>query len=486
VNFLVFLFFGLCFSSAFAVDFNELLWQYSPRLFTTDKEFSPPIAVEDMLSQSYIIDNETKTAVRDESGQLVVPTLENLYSYDDERYNIKLKVTYTRMFGDSNRENYNNARPVVYARAVEVPEEELIALQYFFFYAGSHTGRMLLPIQLKWHEGDTEYAQVILNSKTLKPIGASSSIHYYGESVFWEDVIKSADGRPHMYVAKHSHATYFTPSGWRGHQAMTGNLGFGGQYMLSVATVWDVTAEDREVNYELRIPMENHPVFTWKGRWGGKDRIAPEDDSARTFDLGPQSFAYRDAMSEKLSMWANPAGFFYFYLHPSAMYQKFLLSLREIKDKDVMEEIIALVTLVGRLRTRVEYYLHFAESELELEKQAILAEAVPFVVFSQSQGLVDRIWGSGKDKIGSREFADIVSKLSKKKMQMLLNAIRNQGLHLEYNLQNPLDLYRIPAGDLIEILRTLTGLEAEKIQEIYWSSWTGWGERNPRISDALY
>lgn len=129
-------------------------------------------------------------------------------------------------------------------------------------------------MQLAWHEGDTEFAQIMLNRSTLKPVGASVSIHFYGQSEQRSKLLMGEDGRIKTYVAQKSHATYLAPAKDRGHQAMVGNLGFGGDLMVSLKTVWDPAREDREVDYELQIPQRDSMVFHWKGKWGGARKIS--------------------------------------------------------------------------------------------------------------------------------------------------------------------------------------------------------------------
>ncbi|MBT3784679.1 hypothetical protein HOF92_06855, partial [bacterium] len=332
--------------------YQELLNEYRPHLFATAKEFSPPVAVESMLDHGYLVDLETEEVVLGANQKPLKLNQETLKRYNEEKYAVKLHTDYTRLYGDSHEENFNNSQPVVYARAVEDPEEHVLALQYFFFYAGSYTGKLIIPIQMKWHEGDTEYAQILLNSETLQPIGATSSIHYYGKSKSWDKLLRSEDGRVKMFIAQHSHATYFTPSGRRGHQAMVGNLGFGGELIVSLKTVWDVCKEEREIDYELIIPDQDSMVFQWKGRWGAKKKYLDEDHSAKSRELGPRSFAYRNALSDKLSMWESPALFAYFYYHPSQLYQKLVMATKKIEDKEVLEDIYDLMVGVGRMRAR--------------------------------------------------------------------------------------------------------------------------------------
>ncbi len=457
-------------SIAFGADYNELLHKYRPHLYTTKKEFSPPIAVETMLEQSYLVDRETSTVIKGEDGRPLKPTLESLAKYNEEKYAVKLWSDYTELLGSSKKENYEKTPSVVYARAVEVPEDRILALQYFFFYAGSYTGKLIVGAQLPWHEGDTEYAQIILDLKTLEPIGASSSIHYYGISKRWDELLFGEDGRVKMYVAQHSHATYFTPSKWPGHQAMEGNLGFGGNLMLSLRTVWDYCREDREVDYELRPLADDDLVFTWKGRWGGKDKCHPMDVSLKAREPGPVSFAYRNAMSDRLSMFKNPSFFYYFYFLPSAFYQKMLLSIKKVENSAIRDEMYDLIFRIGRLRAKVDYTLKTKHAELNAWQKMALAEATPFVVLTMTQEKVAAIYQFGKDELGISTFQKLMKKIAEQNIDQMMEHLSDKKLDIHEVEDNPLNLYALAPERLLSILATLTCLPPEQIVDIFKES----------------
>ena len=458
------------FSVSQAAKHEDLLRKYRPHIYTTKKEFSPPIGVETMLEQSYLVDTETSTVIKGADGRPLKPTLENLAQYNEEKYAVKMWADYTELLGRSKAENYAKSPAVVYARAVEVPEDRILALQYFFFYAGSYTGKLIVGAQLPWHEGDTEYAQIVLDSKTLEPIGASSSIHYYGISKRWDELLFGEDGRVKMYVAQYSHATYFSPSRWPGHQAMEGNLGFGGNLMLSLRTVWDYCREDREVDYELRPLEENSLVFTWKGRWGGKDKLHPADVSLKAREPGPVSSAYRNAMSEKLSMYNNPAYFYYFYFLPSAFYQKMLLTIKKVDNPDVRDEMYDLVFRIGRLRAKVDYTLKTRYAFLNAWQKMCLAEATPFVVLSMTQEKVAAIYQFGKDKVGISTFQKLMRKIAEQNIDQMMDHLEDKNLDIHEVEENPLNLYALAPERLLSMLATVTGLEEQQVVDIFKES----------------
>ena len=457
-------------SVSFAAKHEDLLRKYRPHLYTTKKEFSPPIGVETMLENSYLVDTGTSTIINGDDGQPLKPTLENLREYNEEKYAVKLLSEYTELLGKSKAENYEKTPAVVYARAVEVPEDKILALQYFFFYAGSYTGKLIVGAQLPWHEGDTEYAQIVLDLNTLEPIGASSSIHYYGISKRWDELRFGDDGRVKMYVAQHSHATYFSPSKWPGHQAMEGNLGFGGNLMVSLRTVWDYCREDREVDYELRPLNDDHLVFTWKGRWGGKEKLHPSDDSLKAHEPGPVSFAYRNAMSDKLSMFNHPSFFYYFYFLPSAFYQKMLLSIKKVENSSIRDEMYDLVFRIGRLRAKVDTTLETKHVDLNAWQKMVLSEATPFVVLSMTQEKVEAIYQFGKDELGVTTFQKLMRKIAEQNIDQMMDHLENKNLDIHEVEDNPLNLYALAPERLLSILATVTCLEPNQIVEIYKES----------------
>jgi hypothetical protein len=460
--------------------FQDLLNQYKPHLFATFAEFSPPVEVESMLDNGYLVNLKTAEVVRDQKGDLLGLTQEVLRQYNHEDYAVKLLKDYTRLYGDTKKQNFSNSHPVVYARAVKIPSEHILALQYFFFYPGSYTGKLLIPLQMKWHEGDTEYAQILLNSQTLQPIGATSSIHYYGYSLGWNQTRKAEDGRIKMYIAQHSHATYFSPSKGRGHQAMVGNLGFGGDLIVSLKTVWDVCKEDQEIHYKLLVPAEDSMVFKWKGRWGAKKHYVEQDEGAKSRELGPRSFAFRNSLSERLSMWQEPAKFAFFYYHPSELYQRLILATREIREPVIMEKIYDLMQAVGRLRAQVDYTLMMRDSEFTEAEKRIIAEATPFVVFAKRQAQLQGIYAAGQKEIGAFNFRKIVRTIAKKQMKILNQDIQNSGINVGSILDEPLDLFTISSSKLAIILASITGISRDRLYQIYK------GSSKTRIGDVLY
>ncbi|MCO4782101.1 MAG: hypothetical protein KC646_07210 [Candidatus Cloacimonetes bacterium] len=459
---------------------NDLLHQHRPHLFATKNEFSPPIAVEDMMRFSYLVNLDTNEVIRDENGEPEIVTMELLAKHNESYFAIKLKKDYTELFGRTNKQNYKNSKPVVYARIKHVPEEKVLALQYFFFYAGSYLAKALIPVQLKWHEGDTEYAQILIHQNSLKVIGGSSSIHYYGQSLPSDQLLRGEDGRVKMYIAQHSHATYFMPSTGKGHQSMMGNLGFGGDNIFSLKTVYDVTKEDQAIDYDLRILSDEDLVFTWKGRWGAKKRLLKEDKSAKAFELGPNSFGLRNAMSESLSMFKDPVRFFYFYYYPSKMYQKLMLSLKKIKDEELLNEMIELVAAIGKSRASIDAYLRDNQDDLSADQKMILSEVTPLVTLAYSQDRLDKIRAMGHKNLGVKAYNQLIKHLRSNQVKIIMKAMQSKNIKFNQKWGAAKDIYRLKKSDLMKFIVKLTGLDAKTVYHIYLDA------HSTQIGDTLY
>jgi hypothetical protein len=114
----------------------------------------------------------------------------------------------------------------------------LVWLQYWLWWL--HNPKMYG--RTGQHEGDWEMAQVAYAGDT--PICVTLSQHHSGQGVMWWDV-EVRDGRPVVYVARDSHANYFTP--------VHGHI--------------DVADGKGEVLADLPW-RELGPWRGWKGRWG--------------------------------------------------------------------------------------------------------------------------------------------------------------------------------------------------------------------------
>ena len=86
-------------------------------------------------------------------------------------------------------------------------------LQYWLFYEDNFWSLPALPFGTVWqaHEGDWEVVQVVLDDKRT-PVEGAYSQHCTGQRRAWEDVPRApGTSHPIVYVARGSHANYFTP-----------------------------------------------------------------------------------------------------------------------------------------------------------------------------------------------------------------------------------------------------------------------------------
>lgn len=110
------------------------------------------------------------------------------------------------------------------------------------------------------HEGDWEMIQVHLDSVGT-PTGATYAQHNTGEYCTWNNVELSPTGRPVVYVAHESHASYF----WGGdHRIVVDNL----------PDQWDYAdgAGESLVPDVIQLDPLVPPLWMqWPGKWGGAD-----------------------------------------------------------------------------------------------------------------------------------------------------------------------------------------------------------------------
>ena len=145
------------------------------------------------------------------------PTINSLLEWSLSRYYLDVpelnpKTTDVAQYKaayDLIRDNY---RPTVYARVVYCPEHTVV--QYWLFY--------YLNDWRNVHEGDWELVQLHFPKRTVRelldedvsPVFAAYSQHQSGQRMSWNDMAAAGlvrDNHPFVYVARGSHANYFSP-----------------------------------------------------------------------------------------------------------------------------------------------------------------------------------------------------------------------------------------------------------------------------------
>jgi hypothetical protein len=119
---------------------------------------------------------------------------------------------------------FYDGRPVVYAHVTtEADRPGWVALQYWFFWYHN-------PAKND-HEGDWEFVQLLFEADTVEealagePTHVGFAQHTGGERARWGDSkLEVVDGRPVVYPAMHSHASYYGQALYLGR---SGREGFG-------------------------------------------------------------------------------------------------------------------------------------------------------------------------------------------------------------------------------------------------------------------
>jgi photosystem II stability/assembly factor-like uncharacterized protein len=145
------------------------------------------------------------------------PTMTSLLEWSLSRYYLDVPglnpqtadVAQYKAAYDLIRDSY---RPTVYARVVYCPGHTVV--QYWLFY--------YLNDWRNVHEGDWELVQLDFPERTVRelldedisPVFAAYSQHQSGQHMSWSDMVDGGlvrDNHPFVYVARGSHANYFTP-----------------------------------------------------------------------------------------------------------------------------------------------------------------------------------------------------------------------------------------------------------------------------------
>jgi hypothetical protein len=174
--------------------------------------------------------------------------------------------------------------PAVYGRVLIDPDQpEFTVLQYWFFWIYNDWNNR--------HEGDWEMMQIVFEAPsaaealTTEPSDVVLSQHEGAERSPWEDVAR-VDGRPVVYPAGGSHATFFEQDRFLGKSA---EAGFGCDDTRAPSTMLDPTV--------IMMPAVVDPDgefgwLAWEGRWG---------ERRPSFNNGPQG-----PLSKR--QWDEPVG----------------------------------------------------------------------------------------------------------------------------------------------------------------------------------
>jgi len=183
----------------------------------------------------------------------------------------------------------------MYGRAAEDPKGRWW-LQYWFFYVFNDFNLIGHLVKAGLHEGDWEMIQLRLGEDE-KPDYAVYAQHKGAEVRRWDQVdVLPGTERPFVYVARGSHASYFSP----------------GKHPLG--PVWADFADGKRRSPEVRLEIveEDQPQWRWlqwPGHWGGTkppDVALPFDADSPVGPSGHSEWADPSALAPNLPEEAAP------------------------------------------------------------------------------------------------------------------------------------------------------------------------------------
>ena len=166
------------------------------------------------------------------------------------------------------REARADLRNKIYGHAQTDPDGALW-LQYWFWYFYND---YQLAAGFGLHEGDWEMVELRMAGDT--PDLALYAQHAYAESRSWDEVEKTADGRPVTYPGRGSHASYFTAG------------------LYETEGWYDIVDGKRDTPvFDLVVVPDDEPGWVeWPGAWGDtKPRIKDLEEPSPT---GPAQHPY--------------------------------------------------------------------------------------------------------------------------------------------------------------------------------------------------
>ena len=257
---------------------DELLARFKPQLRYDSQEAFFADSAEQMTSNP---GNELKrkdgTVLQVAGGGLSLSSLGLTYSDGSDA----LDSDVLSVQGKNYRDQYTRlreARPElsnrIYGHAVTGSDgREWLQYWLFYFYNDYH-----LAADFGLHEGDWEMVEVRLQDDGTPDLAVYAQ-HAYAEMRTWDEVEKTDDGRPVVYPARGSHASYFEPG-------------------LYETVGWYDIADGKRDTPELGLEIladDAPPWVVWPGYWGDTRKVKPLDEDS------PQGPGPHD-------QWLDPAG----------------------------------------------------------------------------------------------------------------------------------------------------------------------------------
>ncbi len=255
--------------------------------------FSLPLASSDPDEDGETLNLQFLGASYPSGPKLLADRTDQVDPADDDDYPDALVNDAHRLHLNSNYADRIYGRGVVTAAG--------IGLEYWlFYYDNPKTFGVTLPVlgypflrrfEGGDHEGDWEYVQVTLQPNG-DPTSATYASHKGAARCEWGDIETDDLGRPVVYVAEGSHASYFGAGDWDATLELPGPVGFSGTDNA------DGASADSVVPTVLQLSESAPNWVNWPGRWGGSPGF--EVPVAGTFGDSP------DGPKFKGEKWSAP------------------------------------------------------------------------------------------------------------------------------------------------------------------------------------
>lgn len=143
-------------------------------------------------------------------------------------------------------------------------------LQYWIYYYFDKQGDFGIGV----HEGDWEMIQIRLDANGSPDLAAYAQ-HDTGERCSWSQVSRSGGGRPIVFVAEGSHASYFHAGHYDDPEPDDDANGLGGTMVAA----------------HERIQSQSPSWVAWPGRWGDSGENSPRGPAFQASKADPSAWA---------------------------------------------------------------------------------------------------------------------------------------------------------------------------------------------------
>jgi hypothetical protein len=186
---------------------DDLLARYQPITVLSQGELFAPTDVDDFLADATLeLRGPDGSFERAEMPPAGVPVRGDGWRLDHRCAAIAGPASTVQCYDPASQ-----GPSVVYGRYEVIAGTTV--LSYWLFYEHNFWSHPALPFGAAWqaHEGDWEVVHIVLDDKRT-PVEVAVSQHCTGQRRAWDDVPKApGTDHPIVFVARGSHASYFTP-----------------------------------------------------------------------------------------------------------------------------------------------------------------------------------------------------------------------------------------------------------------------------------